>query len=122
LPIEEYLAGWEVLSIELTGISRDLKLFLPNYKNYPYLVAYHCYNGRNKNKQIMKKDTLEYRMMQERQRIKNHDSKLLNGSIKDKYPVVIDGGKTIIFISDKSKEAETRQKYKLLKESKFPSH
>ena len=59
----------------------------------------------------MNKDTLEYRMMQERQRLKIPDSKLLSGSTTDKYPVVLDGGRTIIFISDKSKEAETRKRY-----------
>jgi hypothetical protein len=69
----------------------------------------------------MKKDTLEYRMMQERQRLKILESKLLMGSVKDKYPVFLDDGKTIIFISDKSKEAETKEKYRLLKESRFPS-
>jgi len=40
-----------------------------------------------------------------------HNSKLLTGSTADKYPVVLDGGKTIIFISDRSKEAEIRLKY-----------
>lgn len=59
----------------------------------------------------MKKDTLEYRMMQERQRLKVPDSKLLSGSTKEKYPIVLDGGRTIIFIDDKSKEAETRKRY-----------
>lgn len=59
----------------------------------------------------MKKDTLEHRMMQERQRLKVPDSKLLSGSTKDKYPVVLDGGRTIIFIDDKSKETETRKRY-----------
>ena len=59
----------------------------------------------------MKKDTLEYRMMQERQRSKVPDAKLLSGSTKDKYPVVLDGGRTIIFIDDKSQEAETRKRY-----------
>ncbi len=34
------------------------------------------------------------------------------GSTKDKFPVVLDGGKTIIFISDKSKEQETILRYK----------
>ena len=63
----------------------------------------------------MKKETLEYKMMQERQRLKNRDSKLLTGSTKDKYPVILDGGRTTIFISDKSKEAETRLKYELRK-------
>ncbi len=59
----------------------------------------------------MKKDTLEYRMMQERQRLKIPDSKLLSGSTKDKYPVVLDGGRTIIFIDDKSQESEIRKRY-----------
>jgi hypothetical protein len=67
----------------------------------------------------MKKDTLEYRMMQERQRSKIPDSKLLTGSIKDKYPVILDGGRTIIFISDKSKESEARQKYELRKDNRI---
>jgi hypothetical protein len=69
----------------------------------------------------MKKDTLEYRMIQERQRLKILNSKLLMGSTKDKFPVLLDDGRTTVFISDKSKEAETRLKYKLLKESRFPS-
>jgi hypothetical protein len=42
-----------------------------------------------------------------------HSPKLLTGSTLDKYPVVLDGGKTIIFISDKSKEDETRLKYQM---------
>jgi hypothetical protein len=59
----------------------------------------------------MKKDILDNRM-----NLKNHQpnvplSKLTSGSVKDKYPVVLDGGRTIIFISDKSKEAETRKKF-----------
>ena len=59
----------------------------------------------------MKNDLLDNRM-----NLKNHQvnvplSKLTSGSIKDKYPVVLDGGRTIIFISDKSKEAETRKKF-----------
>ncbi len=59
----------------------------------------------------MKKDTLEHRMMMERQRLKIPDSKLLSGSLTDKYPIYLDGGRTTIFISDKSKEAETRIRY-----------
>ena len=61
----------------------------------------------------MKKDTLEYRMMQEHQRLKIPDSKLLSGSLTGKYPIILDGGKTTIFISDKSKESETRKRYEL---------
>ncbi len=61
----------------------------------------------------MKKDTLEYRMMQEHNRLKIPDSKILTGSLIGKHPVVLDGGKTTIFIDDKSKESETRERYEL---------
>ncbi|MCX6307231.1 MAG: hypothetical protein NT040_19880 [Bacteroidetes bacterium] len=46
-------------------------------------------------------------------------SKLLAGSLLDKYPVTLDGGKTIIFIADKSKESETRQRYELQVANRF---
>ncbi|MEI7981972.1 MAG: hypothetical protein WCI71_09985 [Bacteroidota bacterium] len=59
----------------------------------------------------MKKPTLKYRMMLERQKLKISDAKLLMGSLIGKYPVVIDGSKTIIYISDKSKESETKIRY-----------
>ena len=42
-------------------------------------------------------------------------SKLLSGSVTNKYPIVLDGGKTIIFISDRNKEAEIREKYEMRK-------
>ena len=70
----------------------------------------------------MKKDTMEYRMMQERQRLKIPDSKLLTGSTKDKFPVILDGGRTTIFISDKSKEAEARLRYELRRDNKFQNN
>ena len=38
-------------------------------------------------------------------------AKQQSGSIKGKYPVYLDGGKTVIFISDKSKEKETIERY-----------
>jgi hypothetical protein len=69
----------------------------------------------------MKKDTLEYRMSMANQRLKVSDSKLLTGSTKDKFPIIMDGGKTVIFISDKSKEMETREKYELRKDNKVIS-
>jgi hypothetical protein len=43
------------------------------------------------------------------------------GSTSDKYPVILNDGRTIIFISDKSKAEETRQKYEMLKYKKFPT-
>ena len=45
--------------------------------------------------------------------------KLLSGSVAGKYPVSMDGGKTIIFITDKSKETETRLKYELRMQNRF---
>ncbi|MFH1295801.1 MAG: hypothetical protein ABIJ04_00810 [Bacteroidota bacterium] len=35
-----------------------------------------------------------------------------NGSIKDKFPVVLDDGRTTIFISDKKKAREVIERYK----------
>jgi hypothetical protein len=67
----------------------------------------------------MKKDTLEYRMMQENNRLKIPGSKLLTGSTIGKYPVIIDGGRTTIFISDKTKETETREKYEIRQDNRF---
>ena len=61
----------------------------------------------------MKKDTLEYRMMMEQNRLKIPNSKLLSGSVVGKYPIVLDDGRTIVYISDLSKESETRERYKL---------
>ena len=67
----------------------------------------------------MKKDTLEYRMMQEHNRHKVPDSKLLSGSLAGKFPITLDEGRTTIFISDLSKEAEAREKYQLRKDNKL---
>ena len=47
----------------------------------------------------------------ERASVTKHHIKLLTGETMDKFPVVCDNGKTIIFISDRSKEEETRQRY-----------
>ena len=44
-------------------------------------------------------------------RYKISDEKLLMGSTIDKYPVVLNDGRTIVYISDQSKEAEIRLKY-----------
>ena len=70
----------------------------------------------------MKNDTLENRLSLANNKMKIPDAKLSMGSTKGKFPVVLDDGKTIIYISDKSKEAETRLKYELLRNSRFPSH
>jgi hypothetical protein len=52
--------------------------------------------------------------------ISNHQKripkpKLSSGSTKGMYPVILDGGRTIIYVSDKNKEDEIRSKYALRK-------
>ena len=64
----------------------------------------------------MKNDVLANRMNLANHRLDVPHSKLSTGSVIDKYPVVLDGGKTIIFITDKSMEAETRYRYELRKQ------
>jgi hypothetical protein len=39
--------------------------------------------------------------------------KMSTGSVSGKYPVVLDDGKTIIFVTDKSREDEVRLKYQI---------
>ena len=68
----------------------------------------------------MKKDTLENRLNLARIRAKIPDEKLLMGSLKGKYPVILNDGKTVIYISDKSKEDEIKLRYELQRNSKFP--
>jgi hypothetical protein len=43
-----------------------------------------------------------------------HNHSPLTGTTSDKYAILLDDGKTIVFVSDSSKEAETRLKYKQL--------
>jgi len=69
----------------------------------------------------MKNDTLDNRSGLAQHRFKIPDSQLLMGSTSGKYPVILDNGKTIIYISDKSKEAEIRLRYELHMKSRFPS-
>ena len=63
----------------------------------------------------MKKDSFTKRMdmLKSRSKIHHHGNQL-TGSTAGKYPVILDGGRTVIFVSDKSKEAETRANYALL--------
>ena len=67
----------------------------------------------------MKKTTLEYRMMLEHNRLKVPNAKLLTGSVSGLYPIILDGGRTTIFISDLEKEVETRDRYQLRRDSRL---
>jgi hypothetical protein len=105
------------VNVKQTISNGYLKLFLLNLNNYPYLVKKSVILSFKR--WMMKKNTLEYRMMQEHNRLKITDSRLLMGSIKDKFPIILDGGKTTIYISDKSRESEIREMYELRMSNKF---
>ena len=68
---------------------------------------------------ISKIDSVENRMGISNRHVIVPVSKLKSGSVAGKYPVTLDDGKTIIFISDKSKETETRLRYELQVASRF---
>lgn len=57
--------------------------------------------------------------MLEHNRLKIPDSKLLTGSLIGKFPISLDGGKTTIYISDLSRESETRERYQLQRDSRL---
>jgi len=62
-------------------------------------------------RQFMKKDAVDTRIEMSNHRASVPPSKLQSGSVTDKFPVVLDGGRTIIFIADKSREAAVRLRY-----------
>ena len=70
----------------------------------------------------MKNDTFENRLNLARIKAKIPDDKLLMGSIKEKFPILLKDGRTTIYISDISKAEEIREKYELMLHSKSPSH
>jgi hypothetical protein len=68
---------------------------------------------------IKKGDEIDNRMgLSNHQKDMVPNSKLQTGSLTGLYPVILDGGRTTIFISDKSKESEVIQKYKLRKDNR----
>jgi hypothetical protein len=69
----------------------------------------------------MKNDLIDNSLDLSFNRNKISNEKLLMGSTSDKFPVVLNDGRTIIYITDKNKEAEIRLKYELLKDQKYPS-
>ena len=58
-------------------------------------------------------------MMMENNRLKIPDAKLLTGSLTGKFPILLEDGRTTIYISDLSKEAEIRERYKLRMDSRL---
>jgi len=60
---------------------------------------------------ILKGDTEDNRLEISNHQNKVPKSKLLTGSVVEKFPVLLDDGKTIVFIADKSREREIRLRY-----------
>ena len=60
-------------------------------------------------------DTIDNRMEVSNRKVAVPKAKLSSGSVADKYPVVLDDGRTIIFITDKSREREIRLRYALMR-------
>jgi hypothetical protein len=69
----------------------------------------------------MKNDTMENRLNLARIKAKIPDDKLSMGSLKGKFPVIMDDGKTVVYISDETRADEIRLRYKLLRESRYPT-
>jgi hypothetical protein len=68
----------------------------------------------------MKTSTLEKMMKVSRNRFKISDERILMGATKNKFPVLLRDGKTIVYISDESKAEETRIKYELIRKGRAP--
>jgi len=62
-----------------------------------------------------KGDAVDNRLEMTNHQEKVPQSKLLSGSITNKFPVVLDDGRTVVFIADKSREREIRLRYALRK-------
>ncbi|MEI7981277.1 MAG: hypothetical protein WCI71_06460 [Bacteroidota bacterium] len=58
-----------------------------------------------------KKNVLDNRLQMQAHKDTVPTSKLSSGSVADKYPVILDDGRTIVYIRDKSREREIRLRY-----------
>ena len=64
---------------------------------------------------ITKGDAVDNRMDMSNHQDNVPKSKLSSGSVVDKFPILLDDGKTVVFIADKSREKEIRLRYALRK-------
>jgi hypothetical protein len=62
---------------------------------------------------ITTNDAFDNRIGISNRQIRVPKPKLSTGSITGMYPVILDGGRTIIYTPDKSKESEIRSRYEL---------
>ncbi|MEI6901089.1 MAG: hypothetical protein WCL00_14530 [Bacteroidota bacterium] len=61
--------------------------------------------------QLGTNDAVDNRLEISNHRMMVPKSKLLSGSVSEKYPVLLDDGKTVVYISDKSRENEIKLRY-----------
>jgi hypothetical protein len=64
---------------------------------------------------IAKGDAMDNRMEVSNHQVVVPKSKLSVGSVADKFPVILDDGRTVIYIADKSREREIKLRYGLRK-------
>jgi hypothetical protein len=62
---------------------------------------------------IAKNDSVDNRLEISNHKVTVPRSKLISGELTDKYPVILDDGRTIVYIADKSREREIRLRYGL---------
>jgi hypothetical protein len=64
---------------------------------------------------IAKHDAVDNRMEISNHQVAVPKAKLSAGSLENKYPVLLDDGRTIVYLKDKSREREIRLRYGLKK-------
>lgn len=67
------------------------------------------------NQRITTNDVMDNRMNLSNHQNKVPKPKLSSGSVVGLYPVILDDGRTIIYIADKSRESEIRLQYAMRK-------
>ncbi|MEI7896222.1 MAG: hypothetical protein WCJ26_04250 [bacterium] len=64
---------------------------------------------------IATNDVVGNRMEMSNHQVKVPLSKLSSGSVDDKFPILLDDGRTVVYITDRSREREIRLRYGLQK-------
>ncbi len=62
---------------------------------------------------ITQNDAVDNRLEISNHRVTIPKSKLSAGSVAEKYPILLDDGRTVVYIADKSREREIRLRYGL---------
>jgi hypothetical protein len=65
--------------------------------------------------QLPTNDAVDNRLEISNQKARIPASKLSSGSVAEKHPVLLDDGKTIVYIADRSKEREVKLRYAMRK-------